>query len=145
MVFFGISLAILIMALLAYSLAFLDQFSREQRLSKKLGLFVSLLPISPLIPYIMYFTTNPQSAVSKFIESNCCFNVKFDDREWVSDNVSALRQFMEQKIEKHLGFIIEALVEGIYNQLCIIQSFILAHDISITQHFRRQFYKWSPL
>ena len=114
MVFFGISITILILALIAYDIAFFINFCDESSNGKKLALFLFMLPFTPFVPYILYFTADDTSFVSRCLERKCCcFDLYVRDRNSTSDNVSKLRQFMETKIIKHLGFIIEALVEGL--------------------------------
>ena len=111
MIFFGISLTILILALIAYDITFMLNYSNEKKMGV-VALFLFMLPLSPIIPYLMYFTADPESKPSKLLKSVCCFKINLDDRSSTSSDVSKLRQFMESKIMKHLGFIVEALVEG---------------------------------
>ena len=51
------------------------------------------------------------------------------DTEYVPADASKLRKFMEEKLQKHAGFIIEALVEGTlpsigHRLLCITKYYI---------------------
>ena len=110
MVFFGISLAILLLANIAYDITFVARFSRETA-AGSFGLFLVLLPISPLIPFILYFTDTNERPLSEFLEENCCFTIQMDTA-YIPADASKLRKFMEEKLAKHSGFIIEALVEG---------------------------------
>lgn len=112
MVFFGISLTILLLALIAYDIAFVFSIENETKAYKHLLMFLVVLPFSPFVPYLMYFIANNDSFVAEMLESICCFQIHLQDRISAQDNVSKLRQFMEQKLQRHLGFLIEALVEG---------------------------------
>ena len=142
MVFFGISLTILILACIAYDITFVARFSREKP-AGDFGLFCVLLPISPLIPFILYFTDTNERPLSKFLETNCCFKVRMDTA-YIPADASKLRKFMEEKLAKHAGFIIEALVEGmtIFMYPRLLCSIFNQYDI---QHFLRRYYRWSPL
>ncbi len=112
--FFGISLTIILLALIAYDVAFISRFSRENTAGRDIALFMCLLPISPLLPFIFYFTDSKETVLAKFLEKHSCgFKIRFDHKHTSSD-ASKLRQFMEQKLDRHFGFVIEALVEGIY-------------------------------
>ena len=111
MVFFGISLAILCLALIAYDMVFMLNFSKEKKCGK-IALFIVMLPLSPLIPYIMYFSANPESKFATGLKKMCCFDIRWYDRNSSNKDASKLRQFMQKKIERHAGFITEALVEG---------------------------------
>ena len=115
MVFFGISLTILLLALIAYDIVFMMNYCDERKLYKQIALFLTMLPISPLIPYILYLTVDSDSILSKCLDKNCCFELGIYNRIYKDKNTSKLRQFMEEKVMKHLGFIVEALVEGKYS------------------------------
>ena len=115
MVFFWISFIILMLALIAYDVAFMINFCDEDKISRKIALFLVMLPLSPFVPFLFYFTTDKKSKFSLIFKNICCFDIWIDNRSSVSNDVSKLRQFMEKKIKKHLGFIVEALVEGIYH------------------------------
>ena len=113
MIFFWISLTILLLALLAYDITFMINFSNERGM-RKVALSLIMLPLSPFIPYLIYFTADPNSAASRICKNLCCFKTSLGKEQSVPENVSKLRQFMEAKVTKHLGFIVEALVEGIF-------------------------------
>eukprot|EP01084_Bolivina_argentea_P146830 256999_1 len=55
MVFFGISLTILCLALIAYDVTFILMFANDSA-QKKLALFFILLPFTPFLPFIFYYT-----------------------------------------------------------------------------------------
>ena len=120
MVFFGISLTILILALICYDIAFVNKIESEN-LQNVILMFLVVLPISPFVPYLLYFTADDTSMVSNWLRKICCFSIYLEHRPGTRHNISKLRNFMKQKVQKHLGFIIEAVVEGI-KSLCIMYS-----------------------
>eukprot|EP01083_Nonionella_stella_P093884 263341_1 len=134
-VFFCVSLTILCLASLAYDIAFMINYNNESKIIRKALLFILVLPISPLVPFFMYFTADPKSKLSKFTNDNCCFKIYMSDRKTTASDVTKLKQFMEAKLKKHLGFIIEALVEAFPQailQMIAIVMFKEADLISIT-------------
>ena len=111
-IFFALSLSILLLALVAYSGAFASKFSSDYQMHLKLGLFVSVLPISPCLPFLMFHAADkPNGFISSWMEDHWCFDVIFN-RSHTSENASRFKQFFESKVDKHLGFILESLVEG---------------------------------
>ena len=112
MTFFGISISILILALIAYDMVFIINYSNENKIYRSVLLFFAMIPLSPFIPFILYLSTDPESKFSNLMENNCCFQIKVYNRIYKNKNTSKLKQFMEEKMMKHLGFIVEALVEG---------------------------------
>ena len=95
MVFFGISFGILLVALISYDLAFvyLNGYGSDR---DKFILFLAMLPLTPIMPFILYFTPDRYAFLSKLFESNCCIPVDFDEIE-ISPNRSALRRYVQFK------------------------------------------------
>eukprot|EP01084_Bolivina_argentea_P128008 226341_1 len=127
MIFFGISIAILMLALLAYDLAFVFRFSREYYPAPQICLMICLLPFSPCLPFVFYFTDSRDRHLSIFIENNCCFDIEMED-PLIPDDASKLRRFMEAKIAKHLGFILEALVEAFPQAILQMTAVVLYNE-----------------
>eukprot|EP01084_Bolivina_argentea_P148080 258967_1 len=131
--FFGISLTIILLALIAYDIAFIFRFSREST-TGDFCLFFCLLPISPLLPFIFYFTDSKETKLAKFFQKHFCgFKIRFDEK-YTSRDSSKLRQFMEEKLDRHFGFIIEALVEAFPQailQMVAIVTYNEANTIAI--------------
>ena len=114
--FFACSLVIILLAFIAYDIAFVWRFGHGVD-TEQICLWVCLLPFSPLLPFVFFFTHSSDTWLAKYIERHSCgFNIQFEAKSASSDG-SALRKFMEEKIAKHFGFIIEALVEGVTDKL----------------------------
>ena len=112
--FFGISLAILCLACIAYDLAFMTKFLTKAGAGESdhsLLFFIVTLPVSPLIPFVFFFADKKESWLARTLVDWCCFEISFKTKS-LPEDASKLRIFMEQKLKKHYGFIIEALVEG---------------------------------
>ena len=124
MVFFYSSLMILIVAQFAYTLAFWYKFinSYNGDGGAVIGCCV-LLPFAPILSFAFYFTENENKPLYKCIHGVfSSFNCKFDCCSSSNDDkqndtkkdekMQALKEWAEQKMMKHLGFIIEAMIEG---------------------------------
>eukprot|EP01083_Nonionella_stella_P133123 404718_1 len=130
MVFFAISLTILCLALIAYDIAFVLRFSREKN-GGNIALFACLLPISPVLPFVFYFTGSNNTPLSKFLEKHCCgFNIEMNPPS-VRGDASKLRKFMETKIEKHIGFILEALVEAFPQAILQMIAIVVYNEANV--------------
>ena len=112
MIFFGLSLTILILALVSYDGLFVYLYCNESSFTVHCLMFAAMFPISPFIPFIFFYAEDKDSCLSKLLQRFCCcFLLKFEPRT-TTDEASKLKQFFETKIMKHAGFIIESLVEG---------------------------------
>eukprot|EP01083_Nonionella_stella_P215855 776484_1 len=131
MIFFGISLAILILALMSYSVLFVYTFSTEYRFCRELALFMVLLPVSPLIPFVFYYSDQPDSRLPTFLKENCCFTLSFHGVSH-SKNASKFKQFFESKIQRHAGFIIESLVEAFPQAILQMTAIVIYNEANIT-------------
>ena len=97
-------------------------------------IFFFILPFSPLLPFFFYFADKKSSALVEGLGKCCWFEIYMEDIN-VSKNASKLRQFMMKKIAKHIGFILEALVEAFPQailQMVAIVVFREANPIAIT-------------
>eukprot|EP01083_Nonionella_stella_P173863 601023_1 len=129
-IFFGISLAILILALIAYDVAFMAKYSNEYHLAPQIGLFLSLLPISPFIPFIFYYVSDNDSQLASFMSNHWCFDISFY-RHSTTRGASKFKQFAESKVVKHLGFIIESLVEALPQAILQMASIVIYNEANI--------------
>eukprot|EP01084_Bolivina_argentea_P113469 202206_1 len=127
--FFGISITILFLALVAYDISFIVKYSDEWKVSAYIQLFFALLPISPFLPFIFYFADSSDK-FANFIENTCCWNISIHENT-VPDDASRLKKFMVSKINKHLGFIIEALVEAFPQAILQMTYCVLYNEANI--------------
>ena len=111
--YFVISLIILILAQLAYSILFIIRYDVFKSACQTLSTFFILLPFGSFVSFIIYFTNDPNSWLSTKMKKwrfdvNNSFLINHK-----RSNHSKMRQWMIKKLSKHIGFIIEAGVEGI--------------------------------
>jgi len=109
-IFFAISLSILVMALLSYSFAFVKYFDGGWDNANAVLLFFLILPFSPILPFAFHYPDTTESIFDCF--GICGANVAYQMKKSKTDTASKFKQFFEEKIEKHMGFILESLIEA---------------------------------
>ena len=115
--FFAISLTILLLALVSYTAAFVTIFDGSYRFRDRVTLFIVTLPLSPLLPFAFYYGDRAESFFNKLFECmrlGGSVRIRANQDTSTTSRASKFKQFFEKKIEKHFGFILESLVEGIY-------------------------------
>ena len=134
MVFFGISLAILILAQCAYSIAFMARYNTMNNCDECGGftLLFCCIPFGTFVAFIMYFG----SEESEFGCLSDQLDAYFDIPSWftVESDDSKMVKFIKKKLDRHLGFIIEAAIEAFPQsllQIIAIVYFQEANYISI--------------
>ena len=138
--FFYTSLAILCFAQFSYSFVFTALYSEESKFLTNIAMILLFMPLGPLMGFIMYFTSDRDTKLSKLIHKICCFRINFDSNVPINPNAPKLRQWMQKKIIKHIGFIIEACIESfperykIYSPcLFICKKYALCHRVHTQQ------------
>eukprot|EP01083_Nonionella_stella_P136716 416171_1 len=133
MAFFYASLTILIIAQLAYCIAFWYKF-RKAFATYCLGSigFCCLLPFAPILSFAFFFTDNRDTRLYQLLEGlftslscdmtlfDCCQSSENTNTSSTQHNrnvkrspeMEELRQWVKNKLVKHIGFIIEALIEA---------------------------------
>eukprot|EP01083_Nonionella_stella_P022668 62686_1 len=119
MTFFYISLTILVIAQLAYTMAFWWKYmGNYEGPINALFACCCLLPFSPILSYLFYFTSDEESPLYQYFENlfdfecACALPKNHQNKINLSKKQDALRKWVEDKLMKHLGFIIEALIEA---------------------------------
>eukprot|EP01083_Nonionella_stella_P272206 922880_1 len=143
MVFFYISLTILIIAQLAYTMAFWFKFANAGGYEDGVNALFAcccLLPLSPVLAYAFYFTSDESSALFKFFEHlfefdcngiECCRSRSSNRTNNNNNNdqqQNPLRQWVQDKLMKHLGFIIEALIEAFPQSILQLIAIVYYND-----------------
>ena len=124
-VFFGISLTILILAQCSYAIAFIKRFNVTQNYSKTFACicFCCLLPFSSSVAFCIYLSSD-ESNIPFFRD---CMSSVFGDVENVFSPLptdSAFTRWIKNKIDKHIGFILEAGIEAFPQSLLQIIAIV---------------------
>ena len=131
--FFWIALSVVIFAQLVYAAAFVLQYANYYDHKKMDGYFnryemfgwflVGLL-LSPIMSFIFYWTSDPDMCLAKIFEKKFALYIKKKTSDedkfrysWVKEEdkkkteKSPITEWIETKLRKHLGFILEAGIE----------------------------------
>ena len=122
--FFIIALIVMILAQLSYAVAFMLRFrvseynnyrtrthrlDWDQRVRKRVQLFFLILPFTPVISFIFYWCTQyPDNCLMSYLKEN--FNIQDDYAMNVNPNQARIVVWVEEKLNKHIGFILEGNV-----------------------------------
>ena len=117
MVFFWISISILILAQISYLTIFYYNHGESfGDWEDNLRSFISLLctiPCAPFLSFVFWVVSDKESVLRDFIDDYLlCYHFDWNDY-YISSVQSAKRQWLDRTLYSHLGFICEALVEGI--------------------------------
>ena len=137
MEFFYASLIILIVAQIAYCIAFWFKFeSSYDSFGGAVAAFCCLLPFAPILSFAFFFTADSNSCLSVCLSdfySGCHCNI--ENIEYANSNNSsgdaeleAFREWMRAKLSKHMGFIIEALVEAFPQSILQLIAIVYFND-----------------
>eukprot|EP01084_Bolivina_argentea_P268792 456645_1 len=144
-VFFIISLCILILSQIAYSIVFIWRYDvwYDHGLSVAVPVFFALLPFGFITSFIIMFTDDPDSWFTELFGDITHLDTRYSIRY---DNMSATQnkktQWMIKKLSKNIGFITEAAIEAIPQsllQLIAIVYYKEANIISIISIFLSMF------
>ena len=136
--FFIIALIILILAQVSYAVAFMVRFRVKYygkdtiyRIKKRILLFLVILPLTPVISFIFYWcTTYPNNCFMTFLEKY--FDVSDDVGGYtVNENQASMLVWIEKKVNKHIGFIIEAMVEALPQSIIQLIAIVYFQDTQL--------------
>ena len=124
--FFIIALVVMILAQLSYAIAFMMRFNVKAHgrpysilLRRRLCLFLMILPLTPVISFIFYWcTVYPKNCFLQFMKT--WLGVRDELEYTVNENQAPMLVWIEKKINKHIGFILEGFV------LCCVVLFCFA-------------------
>eukprot|EP01084_Bolivina_argentea_P089359 161248_1 len=143
--FFVLSLIILIIAHMAYSVAFIWRYDvvNNENILCTIALFFILIPLGSIVSFIIFFTDNENSKFSQRFKKLTDWDVESSFRNNNLDTTeSKMAQWIIKKLSKHIGFIIEAGIEALPQSLLQIIAIVYykeANYISIISIFLSMF------
>ena len=128
--FFMTSLIILIVAQLSYILSFWGRHHVRRQPLLSIALFFLLIPFAPCISFFFYIIADDKR-YKLLIKNTFCLNKLICNNPYttyVDDNQTQLQQWMQMKLYKHIGFIIESLFEAFPQSILQLVSIIYYND-----------------
>ena len=128
--FFLLSLIVMIMAQLSYVIAFVLRFGHYATIGGKLCLFLIILPFAPLASFIFFTLAFENNWIARCMK---CINSSFDDKYETKyqTNGAPIVVWVEKKFQKHIGFVLEALVEALPQSIIQLIAIVYYQDTEI--------------
>ncbi|ETO10297.1 hypothetical protein RFI_27079 [Reticulomyxa filosa] len=128
-VFFWIGIGNLVVVQLCYCYMFMVNYAADKNNMYRLLMALIVLPISPFLPFILYWTTLPDnSLLVLFHKLDLLTNEKvamgFPNKR-NKENVTYINEQIVERLDANLGFVVEAFVEAFPQSL--IQSIALIY------------------
>ncbi|ETO10478.1 hypothetical protein RFI_26898 [Reticulomyxa filosa] len=112
MTFFWISLCILLLAQVCYSMLFTLFYADHWSTRWRMVAFACIFPLGQFVPLFMWLDSFKLKFVSKILKSMGLQSNAFDEKTCPED-MDELQFWLEQKLRSQGGFIIESIIEGI--------------------------------
>ena len=120
--FFIIAIIVMIIAQLAYCVAFIIKFTNSEHTWKNIMcIFICILPFSPIISFIFFITSLERNCLSSLFKK---LGLNDGKLRFNSDSPPIL-VWIEKKMQKHMGFILEATIEALPQS--IIQTIAIVY------------------
>ena len=135
--FFLIALIIMIVAQLSYAIAFVFRFQPRWSMLhtnteiRGIVMFCTILPLTPIMSFIFYWCEiNDKNWFIKFLDK--MFYIE-DELHLDADNIDQpkILLWIKKKARKHMGFILEAMVEAIPQSIIQLIAIVYYQDTEI--------------
>ena len=117
-VFFIVALSVMILAQLAYAIAFMLRFEMSPHyhspffLVAKNFIILMALVMAPFVSFIFYWCTiDPNNCLIHFLQK--WFNVSDELSSQVNKNQAPLLVWIQEKLNKHFGFILQGMMQTV--------------------------------
>ena len=128
MVFFWISVSILICAQLSYIAVFYFDHGRFDNLYRSFTSLLFTIPLSPILSFIYYLVAEDGSITRDFIDKHLkCYYFTWHSPH-VDTEASPEMQYLNAKLYKNVGFILEALVEAFPQSILQLTSIVYYNE-----------------
>lgn len=131
--FFIASLTILAVAHLSYILSFWARHHYRNSPLRAIFLFFLLIPCAPLLPCLFYIVAD-EKRYQYLIANVCCLSALIFNNPYttyVDADKSPFQQWMQMKLYKHIGFIIESLFEAFPQSILQLIAILYFNDSHI--------------
>ena len=130
--FFIIALIVMILAQLSYFVAFMIRFAKDSRAShgQKLLLFLCALPLTPVMSFIFFWLSFENNCIIERLEHYGFFDSMYVDAT-TNKNQAPILVWVETKLVKHLGFVMEAIIEALPQSIIQLIAIVYYQDTQI--------------
>ena len=135
--FFIIALIVMLFAQFSYAMAFMLRFKvttiKKSSCRYRLTVFLLILPLTPFMSFIFYWCTEfPQNCFIKFLEKYFDIEDRIDIQDGSSaTNEAKLMIWIKKKATKHMGFILEAMIEALPQSIIQLIAIVYYQDTQI--------------
>ena len=135
--FFIIALIVMILAQFSYAIAFILRFRGHGTANHdaevvRCRMFFCILPLTPVMSFLFFWCTeSPDNCLMKFLKWH--FNVEdaMDHGDQINPNQAKLLIWIKKKAAKHMGFILEAMVEALPQSIIQLIAIVYYQDTEI--------------
>ena len=136
--FFIIALIVMILAQLSYALAFVFRFEPRynsyrvngSRRLRRIKLFLFILPLTPVVSFLFFWcTVSPNNLFISFIDYWIDIQDQFDAD--VDPNLPKILIWIKKKLVKHMGFILEAMIEALPQSIIQLIAIVYYQDTEL--------------
>eukprot|EP01083_Nonionella_stella_P021394 59342_1 len=138
MTFFFISLSILILAQISYLSIFYLNHGKEPLSKREIAHTIlsclCTIPFAPFLSCIFYMVSDDASILRGVIDRFACYN--FSWHHFTPDtNASPMRQYLDEKLYKHLGFLMEAIIEAFPQSILQLTAIVYYNEPNFVSIF----------
>eukprot|EP01084_Bolivina_argentea_P275227 469314_1 len=135
MTFFYISLSILILAQISYITVFYynhgETFGGIKSIYNSCISLLFTIPFTPFLSFIFYIVSDKNSKLREFIDKYLiCFNFEWGTH-YIDLDASPQQQWLDEKLYKHLGFLLEALIEAFPQSILQLTAIVYYNEPNI--------------
>ena len=130
MIFFWISLSILILAQISYISVFYFNHGDFDSDGRWILSLICTIPFSPILSFIFYLVSYDNSIIRTFIDKLFCFNFSWHSQT-PDPNQTPAQQYLDEKLYKHLGFILEASIEAFPQSILQLTAIVYYNEPNI--------------
>ena len=136
--FFIIALIVMVFAQCSYAMAFMLRFkvpdtSKKSSCGYRLTVFLLILPLTPFMSFIFYWCTEfPQNGFIRLLEKYFDIEDRIDIQHGFSNtNQPKLMIWIKKKAKKHMGFILEAMIEALPQSIIQLIAIVYYQDTQL--------------
>ena len=134
MTFFWISFVILLLAQLGHISVFYINHgiwpNNSKQLCHSLLSILFTIPFAPFLSFIFYLVAEQDAWLRTFIDKLPMYNFQWH-KAYIDTNATELKQYLEMKLYKHVGFLTEAFIEAFPQSILQLAAIVYFNEPNI--------------